>query len=106
MGVIDVDAHLHEPLDWVEQTDPTLAKALGSPARFMEVADAMFGISNPALAVLPESRCGPEARPAAPAGRWRIPARLRRKCCAPPVTIRTWRVRSTPWRCVSGNCKT
>ena len=24
MRIIDVDAHLHEPLDWVEQTDPKL----------------------------------------------------------------------------------
>ena len=28
MRIIDVDAHLHEPLDWVEQTDPALAEAL------------------------------------------------------------------------------
>lgn len=54
MRVIDVDAHLHEPLDWVAQTDPGLAEALGPPARFMEVADAIFGISNPALAALPQ----------------------------------------------------
>jgi len=56
MRVIDVDAHLHEPLDWVEQTDPGLAEALGPPARFMEVADAVFGISNPALTALSESQ--------------------------------------------------
>ncbi len=56
MRVIDVDAHLHEPLDWVEQTDPGLAAALGPPARFMEVADAVFAISNPALAALPEAQ--------------------------------------------------
>ena len=29
MRIIDVDAHLHEPLDWVERTDPDLAKQLG-----------------------------------------------------------------------------
>lgn len=56
MRVIDVDAHLHEPLDWVEQTDPALAEALGPPARFMEVVDAVFGIANPALAALPQSQ--------------------------------------------------
>ena len=56
MRVIDVDAHLHEPLDWVEQTDPALAETLGPPARFMEVANSVFGISNPALAVLPEAQ--------------------------------------------------
>ena len=56
MRVIDVDAHLHEPLDWVEQTDPTLAAELGPPARFMDVANSVFGISNPAFAVLPESQ--------------------------------------------------
>ncbi|MGI9325092.1 MAG: amidohydrolase family protein [Pseudomonadales bacterium] len=52
--VIDVDAHLHEPLDWVEQTEPALAEALGPPLRFMDVANTVFGISNPTLAVLPE----------------------------------------------------
>ncbi len=56
MRVIDVDAHLHEPLDWVEQTDAGLARELGPPARFMEVADAVFAISNPAFAALPESQ--------------------------------------------------
>ncbi len=54
MRVIDVDAHLHEPLDWVEQTDPGLAAELGPPKRFMEVANSVFGISNPGLATLPE----------------------------------------------------
>lgn len=56
MRVIDVDAHIHEPLDWVAQTDPALAEELGPPARFMEVANTVFGISNPALAALPESQ--------------------------------------------------
>ena len=55
--VIDVDAHLHEPLDWVEQIDPALAETLGPPARFMQVADAVFGISDPAvLATLPDAQ--------------------------------------------------
>ena len=31
MRIIDVDAHLHEPLDWVERTDPELAAQLGPP---------------------------------------------------------------------------
>ena len=56
MRVIDVDAHLHEPLDWIEQTEPELAEALGPPARFMDVADTVFGISNPTLAALPEAQ--------------------------------------------------
>jgi hypothetical protein len=30
MRVIDVDAHLHEPLDWIEQTDRTLAASTSS----------------------------------------------------------------------------
>jgi len=38
MRIIDVDAHLHEPLDWVERTDPGLAAQLGPPARFLDVA--------------------------------------------------------------------
>ena len=38
MRIIDVDAHLHEPLDWVAKTDPGLAEELGPPARFMDVA--------------------------------------------------------------------
>lgn len=53
MRIIDVDAHLHEPLDWIEQTDPELAQLLGPPARFLEVADSVFGVSNPALTQLP-----------------------------------------------------
>lgn len=56
MRVIDVDAHLHEPLDWLRHTDPTLAEALGPPARFMEIANGVFGISNPELKVLGESQ--------------------------------------------------
>jgi predicted TIM-barrel fold metal-dependent hydrolase len=58
MRIIDVDAHLHEPLDWVEKTDAELARLLGPPARFLEVADAIFGISNPAVSQLP-----PQQRP-------------------------------------------
>jgi len=52
--IIDVDAHLHEPLDWVERTDPGLAAELGPPARFMEVAGSIFGFPDKALAGLPE----------------------------------------------------
>ena len=58
MRIIDVDAHLHEPLDWVERTDPELAAQLGPPARFIDVADAVFGVSNPAVSQLP-----PQQRP-------------------------------------------
>lgn len=51
--IIDVDAHLHEPIDWIACTDPELAEQLGPPPRFLDVADAVFGISNPAVAQLP-----------------------------------------------------
>jgi predicted TIM-barrel fold metal-dependent hydrolase len=54
MRIIDVDAHLHEPLDWIEQTDPALAEALGPPARFMDIAGSVFGFPNPAFDLLPE----------------------------------------------------
>jgi predicted TIM-barrel fold metal-dependent hydrolase len=54
MRIIDVDSHLHEPLDWVERTDPGLAEALGPPARFMDVASSVFGFSDPSFASLPE----------------------------------------------------
>ena len=54
MRIIDVDAHLHEPLDWVERTDPTLAEELGPPARFMDVAGSIFGFPDKALSRLPE----------------------------------------------------
>ena len=56
MRIIDVDAHLHEPLDWVERTDPELAAQLGPPARFLDVADAVFGVSNPAVSQLPQQQ--------------------------------------------------
>jgi predicted TIM-barrel fold metal-dependent hydrolase len=56
MRIIDVDAHLHEPLNWVEHTDPDLAEILGPPPRFMDIADAVFGIANPAVAQLPEDQ--------------------------------------------------
>jgi predicted TIM-barrel fold metal-dependent hydrolase len=53
MRIIDVDAHFHEPVDWIQHTDPALAAELGAPLRFIDVADAVFGISNPALSQLP-----------------------------------------------------
>jgi hypothetical protein len=56
MRIIDVDSHLHEPLDWVEQTDPGLAEALGPPARFMDVASSVFGFSDPSFVSLPEAQ--------------------------------------------------
>ncbi len=52
--IIDVDAHLHEPVDWVSHVDKGLADALGPPATFLEVADSVFGIGNPAVRQLPE----------------------------------------------------
>jgi predicted TIM-barrel fold metal-dependent hydrolase len=56
MRIIDVDAHVHEPVDWLERTDPGLAEQLGPPARFIEIADALFGIHNPALSLLPSAQ--------------------------------------------------
>ena len=53
MRIVDVDAHIHEPVDWLQQVDPELAAVLGSPLRFIEVADGLFGVSNPALKKLP-----------------------------------------------------
>lgn len=62
MRVIDVDAHVHEPVDWLEQTDPGLAEILGPPLSFIDVADTVFGISNPAVERLPDHQ--------QPADRW------------------------------------
>lgn len=56
MRIIDVDAHLHEPVDWLQRTDPRLAALLGPPERFIDVADALFGVNNPALSQLPEQQ--------------------------------------------------
>src|SRR4051794_28287235 len=56
MRIIDVDAHLHEPLDWVEQTDPGLAEELGPPARFMDIASDVFGFSDRSFVALPEAQ--------------------------------------------------
>ena len=58
MRIIDVDAHLHEPLDWVERTDPELAAELGPPARFLDIASSVFGFRDRAFAALP-----PEQQP-------------------------------------------
>lgn len=56
MRIVDVDAHLHEPLDWVEQTDPGLAEELGPPARFIDIASSVFGFRDPSFASLPEAQ--------------------------------------------------
>ena len=56
MRIIDVDAHLHEPLDWVEHTDPKLGDELGPPARFMDIADSVFSFADPAFGGLPEAQ--------------------------------------------------
>jgi uncharacterized protein len=53
MRVIDVDAHVHEPVDWLAQTNPKLAETLGPPLRFIDVADGIFGISNRSIEKLP-----------------------------------------------------
>src|SRR5436190_11590636 len=56
MRIIDVDAHLHEPLDWVEQTDAELAGELGPPARFLDIASSVFGFRDRAFSALPEEQ--------------------------------------------------
>ena len=56
MRVIDVDAHLHEPLDWLERTAPELADELGPPPRFMDIAGAVFSRPGPSFAALPEAQ--------------------------------------------------
>ena len=56
MRIIDVDAHLHEPLDWIEKTDAGLAAELGPPARFLDIAPSVFGFRDPAFASLPEAQ--------------------------------------------------
>jgi predicted TIM-barrel fold metal-dependent hydrolase len=56
MRIIDVDAHLHEPLDWVEQTDADLADELGPPLRFMDIAGSVFGFADSAFSMLPEEQ--------------------------------------------------
>ncbi|HEU4839880.1 MAG TPA: hypothetical protein VFT09_00510, partial [Ilumatobacteraceae bacterium] len=56
MRIIDVDAHLHEPLDWVQRTDPELADALGPPARFMDIAGSVFGFADPSFSSLPAAQ--------------------------------------------------
>jgi hypothetical protein len=38
MLAIDVDAHLHEPVDWFERIDPQLAGILGELLRFIDTA--------------------------------------------------------------------
>jgi uncharacterized protein len=54
--IVDVDAHFHEPVDWLAHADPAIAEQLGPPARFIDVADAVFGVHNPATARLPEAQ--------------------------------------------------
>src|SRR6266550_3553252 len=56
MRIIDVDAHLHEPLDWVEQTDAGLAAELGPPARFLDIASSVFGFRDRAFSALPKEQ--------------------------------------------------
>ena len=56
MRIVDVDAHLHEPLDWVGRTNPALAASMGEPARFMEIAGDIFGVADRAFAQLPQAQ--------------------------------------------------
>ena len=56
MRIIDVDAHLHEPLDWLEATAPEIAIELGPPAKFMEIAGPLFGRYPSEFRELPEGQ--------------------------------------------------
>src|SRR5262245_46763397 len=57
MRVIDVDAHFHEPVDWLQVSRPALAEQLPPPPRFMETLSlAHSGI----MATLPEDFPLPE----------------------------------------------
>lgn len=56
MRTIDVDAHLHEPLDWFATVDPESAEALGPPPRFMDIAGVVFGSSDPTFQNLPDKQ--------------------------------------------------
>jgi predicted TIM-barrel fold metal-dependent hydrolase len=51
---IDVDSHLHEPLDWLLTVDPEAAEAIGPPPRFMDIAGVVFGSADPTFDRLPE----------------------------------------------------
>ena len=54
MRIIDVDAHFHEPPDWLLQTEPAIADQLGPPARFMEIAGRLFGGIPASFSSLPD----------------------------------------------------
>jgi predicted TIM-barrel fold metal-dependent hydrolase len=54
--VIDVDSHLHEPIDWLAEIDAETADAIGPPPRFMDIAGVVFGSSDPTFAHLPETQ--------------------------------------------------
>ena len=50
MRIVDVDAHFHEPVDWLQRTDAALAEQLGPPARFIDIADVGPGVPSEARA--------------------------------------------------------
>ncbi len=52
MPVVDVDSHFHEPINWLEVTDPALDAQLAPTHRFM---DFMRASTEPLLAMLPEA---------------------------------------------------
>ncbi|MCZ6888954.1 MAG: amidohydrolase family protein [Gammaproteobacteria bacterium] len=56
MRIIDVDAHFHEPVDWLQRVNPDIAEELGTPARFMDIAGRLFGSYPSAFAALPEQQ--------------------------------------------------
>ena len=58
MRVIDVDAHFHEPKDWLKVTDPKLDEEVG-PIQHMKVGMSGFWYANPMLAALPDEEKPP-----------------------------------------------
>ena len=67
MRVIDVDAHFHEPKDWLKVTDPKLDEEVG-PIQHMKVAMRGFWYANPLLASLPDEEKPPTNDAAMPPG--------------------------------------
>jgi hypothetical protein len=50
MVVIDVDNHFHEPMDWLDITDPELGDQLTPPVRFMDFMRSGTAAIMPLLA--------------------------------------------------------
>ena len=67
MRIIDVDAHFHEPKDWLTAIDPKLNDEIGPVLHFTEAARAFF-YPNPRVADLPEEERPPKNSEIIPVG--------------------------------------